>query len=644
MSRCNPKAPATLAAAFLAQFHKARDLLHSTRTPEQQQRGVTAMTALATATGNPAAMMALGVFHDHQREWSKAMSWYEAAAALGYPPALHRLAMLRFHGKGGLQKEEEKAIEQLEALAMNGHAPSQADLGLLYKSPTSSRHCPSLAFAYLTMAAQNGCPRGMVGLGDCYKAGCGVAADPAAALAQYRAAVERGHKNAMYSLASLLLKQGQWEEGKTWTFRAAGHGHLEAMFHWGYLHHNGECGTARDMDTAVAWYTKAADAGHGKSCFQLGKLYEDGTDGLARNPPLAARWYRRGAEDLHHAPCTNSLGLCFARGFGVSRDMVQARALYAKAAHAGDVHGQVNYAACLLRGIGGPADAAAAADMLQRAADQGHVRSWVQLGNCYMQGQGVNKDASKALTLYEKAHAAGDVLGTYNMAVVLLREWPERGEEAEKLLLPNWDHGLSMLSLGRFYLQQNRLPLALKYLTRSMELREPAACYSAGQCYERQRKWREAASCYRHPAARHSTACQVALRLLQPRLQQGPQSKPQVEAKAKAGADAEVHAAAGRDSRMCVVPLGAASSPAGSNPDDHCTYPAEAPGGQGVEEQPAIQDVQDVQDEQDMQSPRESQVGTPMTPTEHRDRDAAGASRKRRRIDKAMGLGLVPRV
>ena len=489
MCGCDSKLRSDLTNTTAARYRSAVDSLQGT--PEQQKQGVATLKNMAAAA-NHAAMMALAKYFEKKKKTEEAIRWYSQAAALGFTAAKHRLAVMRFHGSG-LPRNQGQAIAELEELAMKNHASSQAHLGLLYKGK-SELHCPPLAFSYLQMAAENGSVRGLIGLGDCYKSGCGVEADPAKAVEQYRAAVGRGHKGAMYSLGSLLLKVAkeakEYEEGVMWVRRAAEKDNLEAMFHMGYLYHNGDCGVTRDVSKALEWYKKAAHGGHGKSYFQLGKMYEGGA-GLACKPPVSAHYFRQGA-DGGHAPCMNSLGLCYAKGFGVPLDLCRAREYYLKAAALNDVRGLVNSAACLLRGIGGPVDEAGAVEALKKAAHQNHIRAYVQLGNCYMLGQGVAKDGQKALECYGKARAAGDLLGLYNYAVTLLREYPgdeSKAREAERLLLPNWDHGLSMLSLGRLYLQQGKREEGIKYLERSMELNEAEACHSAGAVLRGER-WR----------------------------------------------------------------------------------------------------------------------------------------------------------
>lgn len=445
----------------------------------QQRRGIGMLQVLAKL-GSTSAMHRLGQYFDARKSWGSALRWFRLAAALQHQPSAYKAAIMQIAGRG-CGRDEAAGIAVLERLALHGaYAPAQAYLGVFYRT-SRTKACPTLAAYYLEAAASAGCIRGIIGLGDCYKAGTGVQRDWAKAAELYRDAIARGSTFAMYSLGALLLQQKVYApsaeaasaetEGVQWVQRAAERGHAEAMYHYALLLQQGHAGVARDVRAAIAWFRRAADADHGKSCFQLGKLYETGLPPqVAANQHLMLHYYRRGVA-LGWAPCMNSLGLCYASSKGVVPDMVRARRYYAMAAARGDIHGKANLAVCLRHGLGGHVDGRAAVRLLQEAAAQGHTRAMVRLGNWLLEGQsqgdgscGEGADLDRALAYFRDAAARGDVYGRYRYAVTILNKAPEDVavlEEAVQLLKQQPQHKPSQVALGKAYLQMGRMDDAL---------------------------------------------------------------------------------------------------------------------------------------------------------------------------------------
>jgi len=97
-------------------------------------------------------------------------------------------------------------------------------------------------------------------LGEAYRLGRGVSADPATALGWYRRAAAQNHEKAQDSLGLLLFAQGQRQEAMPILVRSAEHGEPRALYLVGTAHFNGDFVT-KDWPLAYAMMSRAADAG-----------------------------------------------------------------------------------------------------------------------------------------------------------------------------------------------------------------------------------------------------------------------------------------------------------------------------------------------------------------------------------------------
>jgi TPR repeat protein len=98
-----------------------------------------------------------------------------------------------------------------------------------------------------------------------------------------------------------------------------------------------------------------------------------------------------------------NLGVCYANGYGVSKDDAQAVNWYRKAAEQGDAMAQSNLGVCYANGYGVSKDYTQAVNWYRKAAEQGLAIAQYNLGNRYKNGEGVEKDANTALYWYEKS-------------------------------------------------------------------------------------------------------------------------------------------------------------------------------------------------------------------------------------------------
>lgn len=211
-------------------------------------------------------------------------------------------------------------------------------------------------------------------LGEIYRQGLGVPQDAVAATEWYSRAAERGDVNAVYALAIALLGHAGSDKIKADPARAgrlleqaAAAGHPAANYNLALaLLATGE---AQDDARAVACLTIAAGADIGEALFALGTLAKQGR-GLPLSDAVAAGWM-------------------------------------ARAAAAGYVPGEVEYAIMLFNGAGVAKDESAAARLFMRAAGKGNAIAQNRLARLYQAGRGVPTDSIEAAAWHLAARAQG---------------------------------------------------------------------------------------------------------------------------------------------------------------------------------------------------------------------------------------------
>ncbi len=168
-----------------------------------------------------------------------------------------------------------------------------------------------------------------------------------------------------------------------------------------------------DVATAIKFCKVAAGASR-RVMYELGRAYA-----ANRQFAEAAGAYRKAA-DKGSTSAMVELGVLFANGAGVAQDEAQARALFQRAAQAGNPRGATNLAA--LSGNGGtPSDPVEARALLQQAAASNSAEAQFELGVMLANGTGGPKDNVGARALFAKAAAQ-------NHAAAL--EWLGAFEEA----------------------------------------------------------------------------------------------------------------------------------------------------------------------------------------------------------------------
>lgn len=161
---------------------------------------------------------------------------------------------------------------------------------------------------------------------------------------------------------------------------------------------------------AAHWYAHALEIGYPLAEVLYSRAaYEVGVECYSRgNQPVeTARWFGVAAE-LGHAAAQCALGVCYASGNGVEKNLQSAVAWYRLSAEQGYADAYFNLGWCYLRGEGVEADAEASVAWFREGAQRGDELAQYYVGRAYEYGQGVNQNAAEAVRWYALAAEEGE--------------------------------------------------------------------------------------------------------------------------------------------------------------------------------------------------------------------------------------------
>jgi TPR repeat protein len=161
----------------------------------------------------------------------------------------------------------------------------------------------------------------------------------------------------------------------------------------------------QQLPEAVGAYRKAADKGSTSAMVELGVHLATGS-GVPEDRGQARALFERAAEAGNPRGVINLAAL--AGGGGALSDPVKTRAMLARAAETNSAEAQYQLGLMTADGIGGPKDDVAARALFERAAAQGHAGALERMGAFAQGGRGGPQDSSAAKAYYEKAVALGN--------------------------------------------------------------------------------------------------------------------------------------------------------------------------------------------------------------------------------------------
>ena len=194
-------------------------------------------------------------------------------------------------------------------------------------------------------------------------------------------------------------------------------------------------GIAVAQNAALDELKARAEAGDKSATRQLAEAYYLGREGAEQSFTDAARWYLKLAQQGDVRSQT-TLGLMYAKGYGVVKDPTAAHRWWSFAAAANDPGAQYNLGLSYANGEGVAQDFAQAAQWFDRAAQRTHVQAQYNLGMLYYEGKGVARDPLRAYFWIKVAALQGDELAQdaigrigAGMSAGLVRQAEEQASE-----------------------------------------------------------------------------------------------------------------------------------------------------------------------------------------------------------------------
>jgi TPR repeat protein len=334
----------------------------------------------------------------------------------------------------GLAKDTVQAVSWYRKSAEQGYAKAQNNLGACYEGGVGVAQDYAQAVYWYRKAADLGFADGQTNLGVCYATGKGVEKDFTQAVYWYRKAAEQGDAQGQFNLGTCyedgtgLAKD--LTQAVSWYRKSAEQGFAKAQLNLGYCYQSGD-GVTKDLVAAYALWSLAGltngDASHNLSILKKMMSRDEITAGEKRTIELQKEFTARRASKVQPvAPKTSEaeakefnnlkekaakddheaqykLGVCYANGEGVAKDMAQAVAWYSEAALNGVALAQYNLGICYAKGEGLPRDLAQAARWYREAAIRGVTYAQYNLANLYYKGEGVPKDDVEAYAYWNLA-------------------------------------------------------------------------------------------------------------------------------------------------------------------------------------------------------------------------------------------------
>jgi TPR repeat protein len=232
-----------------------------------------------------------------------------------------------------------------------------------------------------------------------------------------------------------------------------------------------------------------AEQGDARTQNYLGICYARG-EGVSKNAAEAVKWWRKAAEQ-GDASVQYHLGTCYELGEGVPKDVLEAVKWVRKAAEQGHAEAQNYLGTCYAQGEGVPKNAAEAVKWWRKAAEQGYSKAQYNLGFACANGEGVPKDMVEAVKWFRKAADQGDAAAQLGLGINYYNGWgvPKNAAEAVKWWRKAAEQGVDYAhnNLGFAYAQGKGVPKdmveAVKWFRKAADQGDADAQYNLGAAY-----------------------------------------------------------------------------------------------------------------------------------------------------------------
>lgn len=309
-----------------------------------------------------------------------ARQWFLKAADAGHVKSQLLVSEWLIKGIGGT-KDPETGVKYCEKAALQDDPEAIAVLGYYYFDGKIIPQDYPKAVESFGRASEKGSESAAYMLGYCYREGLGVETNVVKAFEYFKLADERKSLPGAYAL--------------------------------GVAYENG-VGVSVDYTEALGGYTRACEAEWEDPL--TGNTTAKAKTGCDRIGEIGKYWKPANVEN--NAEAQYHVGLCFANGTGVAKNLETAYGWYVKSAGQNFTEGIVSMADALYYGRGVSEDKAAAAKAYEHGYQVEDVHSTYMLAVSYENGYGFEKNLTTAFTLYGKA-AEKEYAGASDAAKVI---------------------------------------------------------------------------------------------------------------------------------------------------------------------------------------------------------------------------------
>ena len=299
-------------------------------------------------------------YYDTGRDDKEMLKWYKKAAEQGSAEALNAL------GNYYLEDEEE-AVKWFRKSAELENAEGLKELGLCYESGSGVPIDYIKAATLLKKSAELGNVDAKYHLGHCYEFGNGVEQNIQKAMQCYQEAAKQGHfqakkvlehkevlgnanagdSDAQNRLGCHYFYEGKYNDAIMWFKKSEEQGCAESQYYLGLCYQEGK-GVEQNIQKAILWYRKAAKI-YKRSQLELNyinlaklavrssatKQYLLGRFCLLgkfvpKSYRRAVKWLKKSA-DQEYVKAQFLLAVCYEKGYGVEKNIKEARRWYMEA-------------------------------------------------------------------------------------------------------------------------------------------------------------------------------------------------------------------------------------------------------------------------------------------------------------------------
>jgi SEL1 protein len=356
------------------------------------------------------ALFLIGTFYEYgevvERDFKKAMSYFNKSADLGDLEALYELGFMWETGKG---VPVNKPLSLLYYTLSSQGRYTLADLTLGYKYAFGHdvvKSCPKAANKYQGVAkivSEMPEPRqeqDLIRLSETMDSSNErTKEDDIVQFYQYSADI--GDPAAQVTMGTLYLQGAygvprDYHHAFDYFQQAANRGDVAGISNLGFMYAQG-LGTDQDNETAIKLYREAANKGNAQAQTNLGFMYWNGY-GVQESYSEALRYFKLAA-DQGYAEAQVNLGTMYYTGEGVKQDFGKALSYFSLAAQQGNLLAVYNLAEMHHHGLGTPASCLLAVQLYKKVAEKGPWSEIIEKAHKLF----INGEYESSLLRYEKA-------------------------------------------------------------------------------------------------------------------------------------------------------------------------------------------------------------------------------------------------